>query len=170
MENIEKENVEINDSEYWEKRFKDDWNDKKGPEQTAFFADLAFEYLPEWLLMDIRQNKMIVCDWGCAEGEAVSRLGQYLSPAQVYGVDVSETAIEHASKKFPNYKFKAENWLDIKHPGDEKVDVIFSSNTLEHFHDPMSILYSHLGNIARKYIIQMIPFEEPLDQMDKEHF
>ncbi|MHC4524518.1 MAG: glycosyltransferase [Planctomycetota bacterium] len=113
---------------------------------------------------------MQVYDWGCAEGEAVHKLSQYLFPAEIRGVDVSETAIRHAKRKYPDYVFESNDWLGNPISAANEIDVIFSSNTLEHFHNPFEILFSQLTTVASKYIILLVPFEENPEQMHEEHF
>ena len=70
----------INSREYWERRFRENWGERHGAEQTRFFAELLTGHLPEWFVSNARRHRLSLCDWGCAEGEAVFCLGQMFNP------------------------------------------------------------------------------------------
>ena len=59
----------INTDHYWDGRFSTDWETFEGPRQSRFFARLAVENLPRWLLDEIRRHHLRVADWGCAQGD-----------------------------------------------------------------------------------------------------
>lgn len=147
---------EVNSREYWEGRFATDWHDHAGPSQSAMFAHVAVRMLPDWLVADISSQRMHVVDVGCAEGEAVPLLSKRFGEgAQVTGVDFSETAIELARAKFPDYQFIVGDANDLK----DQVDAVFCSNVLEHFHNPDAVLAS-LAGAASEHVILLIPFWE----------
>lgn len=150
---------ELNSREYWEQRFGGSWHEHNGPRRTLFYAQLLHDHLPGWVLEDIRQKQMDVCDWGCAEGEAVGYFGQLMPANRVVGVDFAETAIAMARKKFPKHEFSTRDWL-TENSGLPRHDVIMTSHVLEHFNQPVNILRDLLGRIAQKYIVVLVPFAE----------
>lgn len=151
--------VEINSKEYWENRFETDWIKYQGDEQTIFFANIAVQLMPSWLVEECRSEKYSFCDMGCALGEAVDVLSQYLG-YNIEGADFSIEAIKSAMKNYPENKFTV---MDVNNlPSNIKYDVVYSSNVLEHFENPWKIL-KNLVKVAQKYIILLVPFEEKME-------
>lgn len=145
----------MNSERYWNKRFSTDWEEQKGRGQTAFFGTLALELLPGWVTKDIQDNKLTIADVGCAEGDATVLLSKHFPNSKVVGIDFSQQAILNAKSYYPEITFV----IDDVNKFSEKYDVIFSSNTLEHFSDPFNII-SKLTTNSNKYIILLLPFEE----------
>lgn len=158
-----------NSRDYWEYRFHYDWDLNAGPEQSRFFAQLALENLPEWFKDAIRKKHYSVCDWGCAEGDGTSELASLLSENKIVGVDFSQEAIKTATQRYPNISFCAENWTDEqeKEFQGNQFDVIFSSNTLEHFSEPFD-LFRQFSRHGAKFVALMVPFHEY--ERHPEHF
>ncbi len=157
-------NVEINSGDYWEKRFASgDWDLNEGREQSIFFYELAVNNFPVWLGEDAKKNRLSVCDIGCAEGEGVNVLGKYFTESEITGTDISESALEIAKKRYPKYNFVKDDVNNFK----SEFDIIFSSNTLEHFTNGGELLRKLMKN-SRKYFVVLLPFRE-FDRID-EHF
>ncbi len=154
----------MNSEAYWDERFSTDWDENQGPAQTRFFAALAIGHLPPWLESDIRVHGLSVVDFGCATGDAVPMLARHLG-VPVSGVDVSAQALNRARQRFPGHAFHQIH--DVALP--EEVDVLFTSNTLEHFHDPQQTLSALLPRV-RKYAVVLVPFQEPEESRLDEHF
>ena len=146
----------INSKQYWNLRFRGDWQSKQGREQTAFFAHVALTASPAWLFDDIRTRQLSVCDWGCAIGDAVVELSRAFNGNSITGYDIANVAIAEGRRFFPGIKLIAGDLLQTR----KRFDVIFSSNTLEHFRDPTKIL-EKLANHADEYIWLIIPFLDP---------
>jgi len=90
-------------------------------------------------------------------GNGTRVLHDLLSLENITGIDFSEVAIERARASYPNIPFIAADILkDADFPS---FDIIFSSNTLEHFDNPWEIL-EKLGGYANKFIVILIPFQE----------
>ena len=154
----------INSKEYWDERFgSGDWELKKGREQSLFFYRIALSLMPEWLKADIEKNSLSVIDLGCAEGEGVNLFGEAFPSSRVCGSDISAAALERAKKYYPDYDFIESDINNIP----ESFDVVFSSNTLEHFENPEEIIKNILPH-CKKYFVMLIPFRE-FDRID-EHF
>lgn len=150
---------QMNSKEYWEKRFNTNWELWQGGEQTAFFANIAVNLLPDWLKNQISCQQLSICDFGCALGQGVDVLHNALQ-TKVLGVDFAENAILKAKQFFPQYDFIQK---DIKTRFDSafRVDVGYISNVLEHMEDPWSIAENISYNVD-KYLIVMIPFRETM--------
>lgn len=154
-----------NDREYWDGRFGEDWQAHGGPDQTRFFTQIALEAMPDWFLDRVRGAGLSLCDWGCAEGEGAAMLARELG-APVVGVDFAEIAIATARGKFPDVEFRAIDWLAGDGDG-QQFDVLFSSNTLEHFHAPWEVFDSIVRHASR-YVVLLVPYRE--EQRHPEHF
>ena len=148
----------INSEEYWDKRFQTDWDKYSGEEQTEFFAEITCRLLPAWLVKSIRMNKYIICDMGCACGEAVNILSQYLN-TKVCGMDFANSAIEIAKKKYPIYQFEQGD-ISTLDTG-KKIDIVYCSNVLEHFYTPWDMA-EKMAMVTKHYLILQMPFREQL--------
>ena len=156
------DNPGINSNEYWDNRFNNDWESCGGKEQTAFFGNLAINNSPGWFANDVRKHRLSICDWGCAEGTFTDILSELFVGSEIIGVDTSHVAIEMAKNNYPEKSFLC---TDID--GMKNYDVIFSSNTLEHFEDPFKVI-KDLSMHSKKYLVFLLPFQER-DRI-KEHF
>lgn len=157
---------DINSHEYWNGRFDTDWESNKGQEQSRFFAKVALENLPSWLRTTAVQGNWKVCDWGCAQGDGTDVLGSYFARDRVTGIDFAESAVKTARENYPSVRFEAQDWL-ASDGVDEKFDLVFSSNTLEHFTDPFDVL-SKLFLRTERCVILALPYRE-LNRIS-EHF
>lgn len=157
----------INSNLYWDNRFTEDWEHCKGPEQSRFFARIAIENLPRWLIGQLRREALTIADWGCAQGDGTDVWASYIDAQQIVGIDFSANAIEQATQRYPAIRFINEDWLLTGTDQGESFDVVFSSNTLEHFHKPYEVLHA-IANHAKKAIALILPYKE-LERID-EHF
>ncbi len=148
--------LNINSESYWDGRFSKDWDTCEGPRQSRFFARLAIENLPSWLIDQIRHQSLTLTDWGCAQGDGTDVWASYVESQQLIGVDFSRIAIEQAMGRYPAIRFLAENWLDESVGEIESSDIVFSSNTLEHFHKPYEVLLA-ICKRAKKAIVLALP-------------
>lgn len=159
--------TKINTDNYWDGRFSTDWETFDGPRQSRFFARLAIDNLPRWLFDQIRQQSLSLVDWGCAQGDGTDCLASHIDARQMTGVDFSAVAIEQASERYPTVQFLNENWLEGGQATPRQFDIVFSSNTLEHFHAPYDILQT-LAQHAGKAVVLALPYRE-MQRID-EHF
>lgn len=157
----------INSGQYWDARFVGDWESFQGPAQSRFFARLAIENLPRWLIEQLQRQPLTLVDWGCAQGDGTDVWASYVDPQRLVGVDFSPVAIEQAAKRYPAMRFINEDWLTGQPIRQEDFDVVFSSNTLEHFHKPYDVLKILCGR-ARKALVLALPYREM--NRHQEHF
>lgn len=154
----------VNSKAYWDHRFATDWNQHGGPAQSRGFAELARELLPRWLLDATHREALTWVDWGCAEGDGTAPWTAWLAPGSMCGVDVSETAIATASTRYPTVPFATADWLADDAPlggaaNGATFDVVFSSNTLEHFSQPSKVM-NVLAARARRAVVLLLPYRE----------
>ena len=149
----------INDARYWDQRFATDWESFEGPRQSRFFAKLAIDHLPPWLLDQLRQKSLTVADWGCAQGDGTDVWAGYVDSRQITGIDFSPLAIGQARQRYPTIRFVHSDWTAGSPDDAQMFDVVFSSNTLEHFHRPYDVLQA-LGKKAGKAIVLALPYQE----------
>lgn len=157
----------INSDAYWNNRFAKNWESCEGPAQSHFFAKVAIEHLPSWLLTEMRRQTLTIADWGSAQGDGTNVWASYIDAKQITGVDFSAIAIEQAMKRYPSIRFIKEDWLTEDNSLRETFDIVFSSNTLEHFHQPYEVLQS-ISSRAKKAIVLALPYKE-VERID-EHF
>lgn len=157
--------ADMNDKEYWDERFDKDWVEKRGRDQSRFFARLALELMPDWLKWTLADSSLTMLDWGCALGDGTDTLSQGLAGVRITGCDFSSSAITDAAQRYAPLEFAC---FDIMRTNvKDRWDFVFSSNTLEHFRQPWLVL-SRLAPLASQGLILLIPYEEYL-RID-EHF
>ncbi|SHE69054.1 Glycosyltransferase, GT2 family [Desulforamulus putei DSM 12395] len=150
-------NIEINSKDYWQYRFQTDWEINQGRKQSRFFSYIALKHLPTWLIQYVKKEKLSICDWGCALGDGTNELAEFFNSNYVTGIDFSEKAIEKAQSTYQNCKFLCMDF--IANNEGPTYDIVFSSNTLEHFEDYLYVL-SRIQERAKKFLILLLPFRE----------
>ncbi|MCU1065511.1 class I SAM-dependent methyltransferase [Stenotrophomonas maltophilia] len=158
---------DINGQDYWESRFQRDWIQNEGQRQSQFFGMVACRLFPAWFVEDVKRNSLELCDWGCAMGDGTQVIKSELGLERVAGLDFSVSAIEQARRNYPDIAFATDDLL--AEGVDLEFDVIFSSNTLEHFHAPWDTAATLTAH-ARQYFVMLVPFQEPLEERHEEHF
>lgn len=142
---------EINSQGYWESRFKKDWDSMGGPQQSRFFAELGLRLLPAWVRLDIDRCRSLA-DVGCAEGEGAAFLKERFPALDVTGIDFSQQAVDVARQRHPEVEFVQGDVGAL----DQRFDIVFCSNVLEHFHEPLQKLES-LVKAAKRYVVVLVP-------------
>ncbi|WJD64039.1 glycosyltransferase [Pseudomonas kurunegalensis] len=156
---------DVNSLTYWDHRFSTDWEQNLGREQSRFFSEVAMELMPEWLIDYWRANDLTLCDWGCAQGDGTAILAELLGLKKVTGVDFSPEAIEKAVEQYKSQDFLCVDFLGEN--SSHRWDVLFSSNTLEHFDQPWEVLKKVAAH-ANDFVVLLLPFRE--HERIKEHF
>lgn len=154
----------VNTAAYWNERFACDWEKMSGNEQTAFFANIAVELMPDWFIDEIVRGKLSICDFGCAIGQAVDYLHCFFHTS-VCGADFSESAIVKAKRRYPQYEFWKTDIVSEYHP-EMQYDVGYVSNVLEHIENPW-IAAKNVTKYLKRYLAVLIPFRETME--NKEH-
>jgi hypothetical protein len=165
---IKGEDMEINSKEFWENEFKENWTvGIDGRKQTELFAKMAYGVLSPQLKEEFENLDNSFVDYGCALGEGVKNfLYEFQESRKCIGIDISEKAINICKDTWntwdnnciPEYDYKF--YTDISQVKD-KIDLIFTSNTLEHFHNPEEQI-KMLLNYTSKFLLVLVPYmQEP---------
>ena len=147
----------INTKEYWDFRFENNWEQSNGKMQTKYFANLAMSMLPTWFLKEVQKNGYSFCDVGCACGDALPVFSKVFYNSELCGADFSDAAINLARSSHPFFSFEVVDICDTS--CSMKYDIIYCSNTIEHFENPRKVL-SRLIERSNYYTIVMVPFRE----------
>jgi len=126
----------INSKKYWNDQFNSKIVSMMKARQTMFFANIAIKLLPEWLVKDILENKLSICDLGCGTGSCTKLLSEKFKESKVIGLDFAQSAIQIAQNQYPEVDFSCKSLEEVN----SSYDIIFSSNTLEHFENPFNEL------------------------------
>lgn len=158
----------INSADYWDERFRDNWEERLGVQQSIFFMRILVRLLPKWMDKLLNDGDMTICDWGCAEGDGVNELKKKYKNNDYYGVDFSKIAVETAKKRYGDggIRFAAIDLLTKEQ--NKKYDVMLSSNVFEHFREPWSV-FDALEKYAKKYFLVLVPYKEEVKR-EPEHF
>lgn len=153
----------VNSRTYWDGRFKTDWEQRGGPDQTRFFAEVFFDGLPEWINGWLAVGTRTFLDVACAQGQASVSAAARFPSLRYLGVDFAAAGIAKARAAHPDVEFRviSEDWDDLP-----KADVLYCSNTLEHLPDwreRISALCEH----AHSAVCILVPYCE--GQLEPEH-
>ena len=148
----------INTTEYWENRFETNWLDYGGEKQSAYFMNLIVDNLPKEIL---NSNPSNICDVGMSLGAGTEILKNTFTKSDVFGIDFTENASKIAKKLHPDCKFKTGKLS-------EKVDIVVSSNNLEHTDDYIKEIKELLTYTNDKLII-LVPYKENIYNVISEH-
>lgn len=142
--------MNINTYDYWDSRFaQGDWARKGGNEQTRNFA---LAQLPHFALP--RNFSGTMCDFGCAEGDAIPIYREHFPNAQLYGIDFSKDAIAKCKRAYGDIA----TFSVGTHENVGFHDVIVASNVLEHLTDHLTICTYLLQRCDSLYVT--VPYKE----------
>jgi SAM-dependent methyltransferase len=146
---------DLRDQQWWEDFFSigGGWEMNGGRRMTQVFA----EHFTQRLQID-RTASFSLLDMGCALGDAIRHFSAVFPNATLHGVDFSKTAIERCRtdlKKVATFEV-----MDIEHVQGQ-YDIIYCSNSLEHFEDYAAKARKLLGHCQRLCIL--VPYREMID-------
>ncbi|MEM7363523.1 MAG: class I SAM-dependent methyltransferase [Pseudomonadota bacterium] len=143
--------MELNSKGYWDARFSSgDWRSRGGEIQTMAFVNAQLPYygLPE----DFPGQ---IVDFGCGAGSGMVVLRDAFPQAALLGIDISETAIEHARVHYGDLaQFEAGDHTMLS-----DADVIICSNVLEHLDNDLSVARV-LWERTTKHLCITVPYQE----------
>lgn len=142
--------IEHNSKDHMDKFYSDEellWNyfDRERIEFYKEIVDLVKE-------KDIFLKEQSIADVGCGTGHLLQYLKKEFGFSKATGMDFSSEAINVAKKKFPHFEFFE---FDIYKKWDEKFDLIFCTEVLEHLmypEDALSNLTSMMSDKGRLVI------------------
>jgi trans-aconitate methyltransferase len=139
----------INTEEFWQSYMKNNWDQNMGRRQTQLFAD----YFLETVVLPDEARTLL--DVSCAMGDGLPEISRRYPRLQLFGHDVSETAIAEARKAHGQIAtFRVAGFENLR----EHFDIVYCSNTLEHFEAYLDIADHLLGFCDWLYV--QVPFEE----------
>lgn len=133
------------DSKLWNK-YTDDNEDQLQDELSRFIYHTS-------IILGAKK----ICEAGCNVG---NNLSAFPNTWDIHGVDMNESALEKAKKKYPSFKFQHKNINDIPYP-DSYFDLVFTRGILIHVptKDIDDILQEFL-RVSKKWIFNMEYFGE----------
>jgi SAM-dependent methyltransferase len=101
------------------------------------------------------QMGVTIIDLGCGTGEGVNYLAEKIRGSEISGADISEVAIEKASKNYPENDFFE---LDLNEEVlTQKYDYVVIVETLEHINEPL-IVVNEILKVVGKFLIVSVPY------------
>jgi ubiquinone/menaquinone biosynthesis C-methylase UbiE len=76
---------------------------------------------------------------GCGQGDEISILNNRKKIPNIYGIDISKTAIQHAKQKYPNINFVVGDACNLPFE-DNSFDLIICSEVIEHLSSPDKLI------------------------------
>lgn len=117
------------------------WKDKEVLEDFHYKWPVIKRLIPQ-------EIKISILDFGCGKGKIIDEIVNINHKADITGVDVSNTALNFAKKKFKKFKF-------IKIEDGEKLpfnknsfDFIISSDVLEHVYNTQNV-FKELSRVLK---------------------
>lgn len=112
--------------------------------KAAYDVRYQSDYMAEPSFIELVRVKSLMChipidvksilDYGCGQGAWSTTLTQRFITANIYGIDISNKAIQLAKNRHPNHSFSVFDG-EVAPFDDKKFDVIFSFHVLEHVID-----------------------------------
>ena len=151
---------------WWDAQFAGPWEANSGPAQSTYFMQRLVEGLGDVERRFLYSRRLRVLDWGCATGDGLRVLADAFPECDAVGMDLSQIAVETAQRKFPDLSFVSTPDGELH----DEFDVIVTSNTLEHFAQPIEWLQRLLA-AARWLVVVLVPYREaPLMEGHKASF
>ena len=151
--------VGVNSIDWWNEYFRRQWLDHGGPDQTRHFMQRMVAALPAVDVAFLEQHPLSIIDWGCAYGDGTDVLATRFPDARVAGIDVADEALKRARETYGHLEFLAASATDPVGALPRTFDVVFNSNSLEHFERPLEVLSNNLA-ATRLLHLTLVPFRE----------
>jgi cyclopropane fatty-acyl-phospholipid synthase-like methyltransferase len=141
--------IKVNTPEFWEAYMAEQWDANSGRQQTRLFAKYFLD------AVQLPKEAKTLLDVSCAKGDGMPEFHARYPNLKLVGQDISELAIQEAQKSYGEIaEFRVAGFEDIS----EDYDVIFCSNTLEHFENYLEIAEGLLKFCTWLYIL--VPYRE----------
>ena len=101
-------------------------------------------------------------DMGCHSGTFTAQVMKKINSDQVYGIDISHSAIELAKKRFPKGHFQMADAHNLPFK-DNFFEAVFCLEMLEHVDDPVKVL-TEMRRVMKNqaYSVLLVPSENKL--------
>lgn len=140
----------------WNHSFAHEWEGRQGREQTRFFALVTLYGLPEPFKRQIEARAPEILDWGCALGDALAVFQTAFPRSPLTGLDISSVAIAKAAERYPFARFTTTPLRELG----RKPPLVYTSNCLEHFADPLALLQTDILPGVGDYLVILVPYLE----------
>lgn len=138
-----------NTREAWEDYFSGGWERNDGRNQTRLFAEYFLDAVP------LPPDAESLLDVGCALGDALPAIRRRYPRLRLTGCDVCETAVAKARERYGDLAaFHRWGFDDIQ----GTYDLIYCSNTLEHFENYLDVARTLLRHARFLYVL--VPYKE----------
>lgn len=147
--------TDLRDPQWWEVYFAPGggWEHNGGRRQTRIFAE---QFTKRFAMR--RDSSFSLLDVGCALGDALRHFAETYPNAALHGIDFSRTAVERCRAQLGGKAAVAVG--DIEGVLG-RYDVIYCSNTLEHFADYEAKARRLISHCARLCVL--VPYQEMRD-------
>jgi len=100
-----------------------------------------------------------VLDIGCNDGTFTGVIAKKIPAAEIFGIDISQPALEHAQKKYPIFHLQEASAYDLPFPN-QAFDAIFCLEVLEHFSNPQRAINEAARCLKETgYLVLLVPNE-----------
>ncbi len=135
------------------------WETAKGRRQTRLFAEAFCRHI----CVDLESSQSLL-DCGCALGDAFPVFASRFPNARLHGCDLSSVAIHRCKERFFDLaSFSVTSMEEVS----GMYDMIYSSNTLEHFTDYKEKARNLLQHC--RYLCILVPYNETRFGKDLEY-
>lgn len=119
------------------------WSERQdNPQDRSLKWEKLQKFIP-------KEGRIKILDFGCGMGKTMKKISEVNPDADLFGMDVSSTAIERGRKLFPDFDFYEINDGDPLPLEDNSIDFVFSSEVIEHVYDTENA-FSELNRVLKK--------------------
>ena len=137
----------MNGAKYWDLRLRKSWRSVGGHEQTQAFA---ISMLANLDLAKIAPTSVL--DFGCATGDSSPVLAVAFPGVTIGLHDLALSGVRAGVKRYGS-TYPVREW------DKNQVDLVYSSNVLEHFEDPNEF-FALVCSASRRWLIIQCPWQE----------
>jgi hypothetical protein len=120
-------------------------------------AARLLENLPAWMADEIRTESLSVCDWECAEGDAIPAWRARFPGSRVVGVDGVAESIRKARDQFGSQSFVCHDLAAAPLQG--PFDLVAGVEVLQNYEEPWTVLRTVALNASR-HLLLVVPWGE----------
>lgn len=116
------------------------YNDFWQKNKEGHFFDFSFKW-PLVKELVTRKKKLTILDYGCGTGTFIGELLMINPNLEIFGIDISDYAINVARKKFKNAQFFVQTEEKKLPFANDSVDLILAMDVIEHVFDVKTLLH-----------------------------
>ncbi len=145
---------------YWNGRYTDpDATNHHILQNLQLSRDLMTNIKNSPVMDEAFRSAHTILEVGCGTGDLSARIERSYGPRTLYATDFSRAAVNVAQKRYPRINFWV--WDVLSDTFEDRIfDLAISSNTLEHFTEPLDVI-DRIFEYARDVLI-VVPYKQPL--------